>query len=161
MAKLEAIDHINIVVTDLERMTAFYRDALGLKVTKQVTISGDWIDRVVGLKNARGDVVYLDLPSGPRVELIRYHSPAAEVDAGVLKPLSKSNTPGLRHFAFRVDDIDAAADRLRRAGVEFFSAIQQVPDAQVTYAGGVRKRLVYFTDPEGNLLELCEYKQKC
>ena len=29
---------------------------------------------------------------------------------------------------------------------------------QVTYAGGVRKRLVYFHDPEGNLLELCEYK---
>jgi len=27
-----------------------------------------------------------------------------------------------------------------------------------TYAGGVRKRLIYFADPEGNLLELCEYR---
>jgi hypothetical protein len=36
--------------------------------------------------------------------------------------------------------------------------VQSVPDSQVTYAGGVRKRLVYFRDPEGNLLELCEYR---
>jgi hypothetical protein len=42
--------------------------------------------------------------------------------------------------------------------VRFFSQIQLVPDSQVTYAGGLRKRLVYFQDPEGNLLELCEYR---
>ena len=35
---------------------------------------------------------------------------------------------------------------------------RQVPDAQVRYRGGVRKRLVYFKDPEGNLLEFCEYR---
>jgi catechol 2,3-dioxygenase-like lactoylglutathione lyase family enzyme len=33
-----------------------------------------------------------------------------------------------------------------------------VPSSQVTYANNVRKRLVYFRDPEGNLLELCEYR---
>ena len=44
-----------------------------------------------------------------------------------------------------------------RPEVRVFSVIQTVPDSQVTYAGGVRKRLVYFHDPEGNLLELCEY----
>jgi hypothetical protein len=48
--------------------------------------------------------------------------------------------------------------KLRAAGVEFFSGVQTVPDSQVTYAGGVRKRLVYFRDPEGNILELCEYR---
>jgi hypothetical protein len=31
-----------------------------------------------------------------------------------------------------------------------------VPTAQVAFAGA-QKRLVYFRDPEGNLLELCEY----
>jgi glyoxylase I family protein len=68
------------------------------------------------------------------------------------------NAPGLRHLAFRVDDIDAAAGRLHLAGIKLFSDVQTVPSTQVTYAGGVRKRLVYFQDPEGNLLELCEYK---
>jgi catechol 2,3-dioxygenase-like lactoylglutathione lyase family enzyme len=61
-------------------------------------------------------------------------------------------------MAFKVDDVDATINKLRAAGVEFFSDVQTVPDAQVAYAGGVRKRLVYFRDPEGNILELCEYR---
>ena len=42
--------------------------------------------------------------------------------------------------------------------MEFLSDVQRVPAEQVTYAAGVSKHLVYFRDPEGNLLELCEYK---
>jgi catechol 2,3-dioxygenase-like lactoylglutathione lyase family enzyme len=150
---LEAIDHINIVVADLETMLRFYTQVLSLNPTKRVTISGPWIENVVGLKNVVGEVVYLDLPTGPRVELIQY-KPAGANPAH----LNESNTRGIRHLAFRVDDIDELFARLRNAGVEFLSDVQQVPDSQVTYAGGVRKRLVYFHDPEGNLLELCEYK---
>jgi len=148
------IDHLNLVVTNLESMTAFYRDVLGLRVTKQATISGEWIGSVVGLGEVHADVIYLDFETGPRIELIRYNKPALDRSADVGKP----NAPGLRHLAFRVDDIDALVARLRHAGVQFFSDVQRVPDSQVTYAGGIRKRLVYFTDPEGNLLELCEYK---
>jgi catechol-2,3-dioxygenase len=47
---------------------------------------------------------------------------------------------------------------LRYRGVKFFSQIQNVPESQVTYSDGVKKRLVYFHDPEGNILELCEYR---
>ena len=148
------IDHVNLVVQDLERMVAFYRDALGLKETKRVMITGSWVAATVGLPEVHADVVYLDFASGPRVELIRYNRPTIDRPAGVDRP----NAPGLRHIAFKVDDIDATVARLRSAGVKFFADVQQVPDTQVTYAGGVRKRLVYFSDPEGNLLELCEYK---
>jgi catechol 2,3-dioxygenase-like lactoylglutathione lyase family enzyme len=151
---LSSIDHVNLVVADLPRMLAFYRDVLGLAVTKHVTISGDWIGKTVGLEGVRAEVVYLDLPAGPRIELIRYASPEAVHAPGVDRP----NALGLRHMAFRVDDIDAVVARLRTGGVRFFSDVQAVPDAQVTYAGGVRKQLVYFRDPEGNILELCEYK---
>jgi catechol 2,3-dioxygenase-like lactoylglutathione lyase family enzyme len=151
---LESIDHVNLVVADLEKMADFYTRALGLKISKRVTISGSWIDRTVGLSGVNADVIYLDLPAGPRIELLRYNSPAGEHPPG----LGKSNTHGLRHLAFKVDDIDAMVARLKAADVEFFSDVQLVPDSQVTYAGGLRKRLVYFHDPEGNLLELCEYK---
>jgi catechol 2,3-dioxygenase-like lactoylglutathione lyase family enzyme len=151
---LSSIDHVNLVVADLPRMLAFYRDVLGFTVTKQVTISGDWIGTTVGLSNVSAEVVYLDLPAGPRVELIRYLTPDAIHVPGFDQP----NGLGLRHLAFKVDDIDAAAAKLRAAGVELFSDVQTVPDSQVKYAGGARKRLVYFRDPERNLLELCEYK---
>ena len=148
------IDHVNIVVEDLERMVGFYLDVLGLNVTKRVAISGPWVAATVGLHEVHADVVYLDFPSGPRIELIRYNRPAMVRPEGVGQP----NARGLRHLAFKVDDIDAMTARLRAAGVRVFSEVQSVPDSQVTYAGGVRKRLVYFADPEGNLLELCEYR---
>ena len=151
---LQQIDHVNIVVNDLATMKEFYREVLGLTVTKEVTIAGEWIDRTVGLTGVEADVVYLDLEDGPRIELIRYRRPGGTAPTGSGIP----NTTGLRHIAFRVDDLDATIARLKLAGVKLFSEVQQVPDTQVTYAGGVRKRLVYFLDPESNILELCEYK---
>jgi catechol 2,3-dioxygenase-like lactoylglutathione lyase family enzyme len=151
---IESIDHVNLVVRDLKRMTEFYRDVLGLRVTKEVSISGEWIDEVVGLNGVVGDVVYLELPSGPRIELIDYKSPRG-VEQGVD---NHPNVFGLRHMAFRVSSIEAVAEKLSAAGIAFQSEVKTVPDSQVKYAGGVRKRLVYFRDPEGNLLELCEYR---
>ena len=151
---LEQIDHVNIVVAHLEPMVEFYRVVLGFTVTKRATISGAWVDATVGLHDAVGEVVYLELPAGPRVELICYVQPDGAHPAG----LEISNTRGIRHIAFRVADIDFMTAKLIAAGIDPLSAVQTVPDSQVTYAGGVRKRLVYFRDPEGNLLELCEYR---
>ena len=150
----EKIDHINLVVSDLEGMVNFYSQVLGLKVTKRATIRGKWIDDVVGLAGVDAEVVYLNADRGPRIELIRFDQPAgATPDAP-----AAANTRGLRHLAFRVVDIDQAVAALEAAGVELVSGVQKVPDSQVTYDGGMRKRLVYFHDPESNLLELCEYR---
>jgi catechol 2,3-dioxygenase-like lactoylglutathione lyase family enzyme len=151
---IEQIDHVNLVVRDLKTMTEFYRDVLGFRVTKSVTISGEWIDAVVGLTDVLADVVYMDLPAGPRVELIHYKRPAASGTPGS----SHANAYGLRHLAFRVSDIEQTLSRITQAGFGKNSSIASVPRSQVQYAGGAQKRLVYFHDPEGNLLELCEYK---
>ena len=153
---LETIDHINIVVRDLPAMEAFYVNALGFAVSKRATIRGEWISRIVALQNAEANVVYLDLESGPRVELLEYVAPVGTTPSNI----GLANTMGLRHMAFRVKDIEAAAARLKSAGVNLLSDIQTVPVSQVTYAGGVQKRLVYFHDPEQNLLELCEYRTR-
>jgi catechol 2,3-dioxygenase-like lactoylglutathione lyase family enzyme len=150
---IEGIDHVNLVVDDLAAMTAFYCEALGCRVTKEVTISGDWIANVVGLDDVLADVVYLDLPNGPRIELIRYRRPEGKQPTGQ----STANTMGMRHIAFRVSDMDRAVMRLREFNVVTRSEVATVPQSQVSYAGNVSKRLVYFEDPEGNLLELCEY----
>lgn len=151
---IESIDHVNLVVRNLARMTEFYRNVLGCRLTKEVSISGTWIDEVVGLSGVEADVVYLDLPEGPRIELIAYRSPAG-VEPAVL---NSPNLYGLRHLAFRVSEIDMLVAKLQSADVQFQSEIKSVPETQVTYNGGVKKRLVYFRDPEDNLLEFCEYK---
>ena len=149
---IQGIDHVNLVVGDMAAMICFYRDILGLRVTKQATIRGRWIEAVTGLADVEADVAFLESPSGPAIELLHYRTPGGRRPAG----LGLSNTPGFRHIAFRVQDIDAVAAALRASGVELFGEVQQVPAAQVDYAD-VQKRLVYFRDPEGNLLELCCY----
>lgn len=136
-------------------MARFYVELLAMKITKRVTISGPWIDATVRLKGVVADVIYLDFSAGPRVELIQYRSPVAARP----QALGESNTPGLRHLAFRVGDIEQITARLRESGIHFFSDIQRVPTEQVSYGGNVQKNLVYFHDPEGNLLELCEYRE--
>jgi catechol 2,3-dioxygenase-like lactoylglutathione lyase family enzyme len=146
------IDHVNLVVRDMKAMIAFYRDALGMALAREVSLDGPWIDDVTGLSGVRADVAFLEAAGGPTIELLYFHSPSAEPIEG----LGTANVPGLRHIAFRVSDIDCLADRLHSAGVQLFSRIHAVPTAQVPFAAG-QKRLVYFHDPEGNLLELCEY----
>src|SRR3546814_10651189 len=47
-----------------------------LPISKRATITGDWIERIVGLENVTADVVYLDAETGPRIELIQYRTPA-------------------------------------------------------------------------------------
>ena len=125
------IDHINFVVFDLDAMTAFYRDALGLTVSKRITISGPWIEAVTGLDGAKGDVVYLEPEAGPGVELIRYRRPQGSRP----EELGRANTPGLRHAAFSVDDLDGAIQKIKDAGGRVLSDVQEVPAEQVDFGG--------------------------
>jgi catechol 2,3-dioxygenase-like lactoylglutathione lyase family enzyme len=136
-------------------MTAFYRDVLGLSVIRQITIGGDWIQSITGLNEVEADVVYLEADPGAGLELIRYRTPEGSQPAGLGAP----NTLGIRHIAFRVEDLDATARALQTAGVEFLSDIREVPTTQVDFAGD-KKRIVYCHDPEGNLLELCAYGRR-
>lgn len=150
---IRLVDHINIVVRDLEAMVRFYTEVLGLQETKRAHLEGDWVEAVVGLKGVQAEVVFVEpVGGGPRIELIRYDAPE-----GVEFPAhSEPNTHGLRHIAFRVEDIAAAHARLEAAGVKVFGAPVLVPPGVVRHDAG-DKHLLYFLDPEGTLLELAQY----
>lgn len=66
------------------------------------------------------------------------------------------NTQGLRHIAFQVEDIEGEYARLKAAGVEFVGAPVAVPGSVIRHDDG-QKRLCYFRDPDGVVLELAEY----
>ena len=150
---IQRIDHVNLVVADMPAMIGFYRDVLGLRLTKQATIMGEWIDAVTGLPQVEADVAFLQAASGPAIELIHYRTPGGSRPVGLGEP----NTQGLRHLAFRVQHLDELVATMKAASVQFTSDIQRVPATQVDYADQ-RKRLLYFHDPEGNLLEFCAYE---
>jgi glyoxylase I family protein len=149
-----AIDHINIVVSDLEKSVKFYTGLLGFIESNRAHLEGDWIESIVGLKGVVADVAFIVAPAGePRIELLCYKTPRGEpVPANSL-----ANTPGIRHIAFRVGDIHAAVDKLKSAGVKLLGEPVVVPETVVTHDAG-RKMLCYFHDPDGTLLEITEYK---
>ncbi len=151
---IRAIDHINIVVSDLDRSVRFYTELLGFLILRQAHLQGAWIEKIVGLKNVSADVVYIIAPAGePRIELLQYKAPAGMIVA----ENSLANTTGLRHIALRVDDIHALSKKLKQAGIRLLSEPVTVPSDAVRHDAG-QKTLLYFTDPDGVILELAEYK---
>ena len=140
------LDHINIVVRDLERTAAFFR-VLGFSASEPAELSGEWISAVVGLKEVRARYCVLRHPgSATTIELLSYQHPPPEPPSACI---ADANRVGLRHIAFEVEDIESEMQRLRQAGAEFLSGAHVYPQTG--------KKLVYFRGPEGILLELAQY----
>lgn len=151
---IRAVDHINLVVSDLKRSVKFYTELLGFKELKRARLEGEWIESIIGLKDVRATVVYVVAPAGdPRLELLCFDSPPGKA----ILANSLANTLGLRHIALRVEDIHAVVKQLKEAGVKVFSDPVAVPNGVITHDAG-RKILCYFLDPDGVLLELAEYR---
>jgi catechol 2,3-dioxygenase-like lactoylglutathione lyase family enzyme len=136
------MDHVGIVVDDLAAATAFFLE-LGLKLDGEASVEGDWVDRVIGLEGARSDIAMLETPDGGRIELTEFKAPPGP-DGDRLAP---ANTPGLRHLAFEVDDIDATLAGLRAHGGELVGTVEQYKDIY---------RLCYVRGPAGIIVELAE-----
>ena len=65
------------------------------------------------------------------------------------RPETAINRPGLAHLAFEVDDVEAARDAVIAAGG---GCVGDLVAAEIPGAGTVK--MVYLTDPEGNIIEL-------
>ena len=142
---LKKINHINVVVSDLDVTKAFFIQ-LGFEVGDQSELSGDWISSIVDLPNVRARYATLKLPgTETNLELIEYINPPSERDIN----MGKANQMGLRHIAFEVENIDETVQNLKDKGIKFISSIHAYPKTG--------KRLVYFWGPDGILLELAQY----
>ncbi len=142
---IRGLDHINIVVSDLERATRFF-ELFGFKVLDAAALSGEWISSIVQLEDVAARYARLELPGTDcKVELLVYdHPPSGRSD-----DLGKANQIGIRHLALEVTDIEKELARLRKSGVEFLSDIHVYEK--------LGKKLVYLYGPDGILLELAEY----
>lgn len=145
------IDHLNIVVSDMERSLSFYEGVLGLERGFEAVLEGPWIDRATGLTGVHARCVFVQAPGdGVRFELLHYDQPRGETAPANSRP----NTTGLRHVAFAVNDMDGLLAKLSAAGVPTLSDPVEVPFAVGSMG---RKRLCYFRDPDGTLLEAAAY----
>ena len=141
------IHHTAISTGDIERSLRFYRDLLGFTEVFSSTwgIGTETTDNIVGLKDSSARVVMLRAGNAC-VELFQYATPEP-------KP-GDANRPvcdhGITHLCLQVADIDAEYTRLKAAGMRFHCAPQNT--------GGLRA--TYGRDPDGNVVELLEVKDR-
>lgn len=142
---VKKIDHINVVVKDLEKAKEFFMD-LGFVMQREGILEGKWVEKLIGLRNVKAAYVGLSLENcETNLELLHFinYENLTTWDNDVL------NKTGFRHMAFKVDNIENVVSRLKSKGIEFFSEIQKYSE--------LNKKLCYFKGPEGIVLELAEY----
>lgn len=124
------INHIAIVVEDIEKALAVYRDGLGLPVAHVAEEPAEAVR-----------VAYLPAASG-EIELIQ----PTTADSGVAKYLAKKGE-GLHHICLEVDDIEAAVRRMAGQGMQVLGEVR-------TNNRGDRYIFVHPKSAHGVLVEL-------
>ncbi|HLI91474.1 MAG TPA: methylmalonyl-CoA epimerase [Ktedonobacteraceae bacterium] len=131
----ERIDHIAIIVRNIEQALSFYRDTLGLVPGEIKEVPSEQIR-----------IAFLPLggPGGSEIELIE---PTAS--ASSLAKFLEKHGEGLHHLCLEVDDIDAALREMQEKGAP-------VLDKQPRVAAEGRAIFIHPRGANGVLLELLE-----
>jgi methylmalonyl-CoA/ethylmalonyl-CoA epimerase len=94
------LNHVAVVVPDLDAAAARYRDDLGAKVSDPVDLPEHGVT-----------TVFVEL-SNTKIELLH---PFGD-DSPIAAFLERNASGGMHHVCFEVDDIHAARDRLVKSG---------------------------------------------
>jgi len=104
MPKVKAINHIAVVVDDMEKSLAFWRDALGMDLHELRDVPAE-----------KSQVAFLPL-AGSEIELVK---PTTD-DSGITKYLAKRG-PGMHHICLEVDDIEGMLAQLKSKGIRLIN----------------------------------------
>ena len=136
MSKVVRIDHVAMVVDDLEATLKFWRDGLGLELGQIEEATGE-----------HSTVAFLPV-GGSEVELVQ---PSGE-DSGLRRYLEKRG-PGMHHLCLEVDDIDGMIKELRAKG------IQMINESAVSGADGRKYAFIHPKSANGVMVELYELRK--
>jgi len=131
MPHVKQINHVAVVVDDMDKALSFWRDALGMEL-------GELRDVPV----EKSQVAFLPL-QGSEVELVR---PTSD-DSGIAKYLAKRG-PGMHHICLEVDDIEGMLTQLKSKGMRL---INEEPR---TAADGKKYAFIHPESTAGVLVEL-------
>jgi len=126
------VHHVGVVVRDTELAMRFYRDTLGLPVSKQ---------QIISEQGVRATLLTL---GDSEIELLE----PVVADTGIARYLDKRGE-GLHHVCFQVDSVDNDLAALKREQIEI---IDQEP--RIGIAG--RICFLHPSALDGTLVELCE-----
>ena len=138
--------HTNIAARDWKKLSQFYIDVFECKVKlPERDLKGEWLDRAIGIKNARQMGVHLSLPgyeNPPTLEIFSYEEFVDTV------PMM-ANQIGFTHIAFEVKDVDAILAKALDYGA---SMLGEVIENNIEGVGILK--FTYLRDIEGNIIEI-------
>ena len=129
------IDHVAIIVRNIEQALTFYRDTLGI-IPSEI--------KEVPTEQVRIAFLPMGGPGGSEIELVEPTNP----DSSLTKYLEKRGE-GLHHICLEVDNIDATLAEMQAKGA-------QVLDKQPRVAAEGRAIFLHPKGTNGVLLELLE-----
>lgn len=144
--------HTNLISNNWRKLSEFYIEVFGCQVKPPVRLQlGDWLAKGTGVEKAQLQGVHLLLPGwgidGPTLEIHEYSSVKAQ-------PNVEPNKRGYGHIAFEVDNVTEVLDKIIRNGG---TAQGEISRCNITGLGELT--FVYTRDPEGNLIELQNWKK--
>ncbi|MFK7801705.1 MAG: VOC family protein [Anaerolineae bacterium] len=129
---IKSLNHIGLIVADLDQTRIFYIDFLGMKEAARPSnflFGGAWFE------------------AGDGYEIHAIIAADTSADAGIPEP-GIGKTEGLAtHFAFEVDDLDSYLERAKTLGI-------QISGGPLNRGLGANQ--AYFQDPDGYQVELFE-----
>ena len=131
MPKVKKINHVAVVVDDMEKALSFWKDALNMDLHELRDVPAE-----------QSQVAFLPLP-GSEVELVMPTTDAS----GLAKYLSKRG-PGMHHICLEVDDIEGMLEQLRSKNVRL---INEEPR---TTSDGKKYAFIHPESTAGVLVEL-------
>lgn len=141
--RFEALEHVGLTVSDLDRSVAFYGALLGADPFYRATEERPYLSEIVGYPGCRLAIADFRLPGTDTfLELLQYLHPPGEAAE------METSNPGIGHVCFVVSDLEAEFGRITALGGVFRSR------GPVERADG--GKAVYFRDPDGITIELQE-----
>jgi len=133
--------HACLIVSDLDKSLKFYQDILGLRVSKTLTVNGNYPETAFNIKGVKITYVKMLSPNQseddvPIFELHFWHNPK-------IRP-----KPRYDHISFTVDNLESEYKRLKKSGTQFISKPIAAPDKKT--------KICFGYDPDNNLIEFVE-----
>ncbi|UOF92430.1 VOC family protein [Fodinisporobacter ferrooxydans] len=122
---IKRFEHVGILVSDMERSLAFYKEVFGLQLRLRAAL------------NEQVELAFLYHPDQPDFEVELIGGKAMDAKEGFVN-----------HLAVRVENIDAAMERLKQLGVKMRDEVPRVILNRV--------KIAFFEGPDGEALELVE-----
>jgi predicted enzyme related to lactoylglutathione lyase len=145
--------HTNLIAKDWKKLAQFYIDVFDCIPTyPERDLSGDWIEKMTMISGVGIKGIHLKLPgyeNGPTLEIFEYNI------ASMATQNASINDFGFGHIAFHTNNVEETIDRIIAEGGSKYG---ELIEKEIQGLGIIKA--IYAKDPEGNIIEIQNWRKK-